>query len=125
MSIPDRTGFTLVEAVVALLIVTGVLAGAFAAAAADVAARHRGERVRQAAVLLEELHARAELLTTEELGRLAVARTGRFSPRMSRYSWEMKAHAVPGEPELFELEMAVSWNTGTLASATRLAPRPR
>lgn len=122
MSIRDRAGFTLVEAAVALLIVSGVLAAAFAVQAAELGARRRAESVALAAALLDDLHARAELLSAAEIEKLAGASDGRFPPPMERFSWRLQASRVAEDPGLVELSMAVSWGSGALRAVSRIAP---
>ncbi len=124
MSLNDRCGFTLLEAVVALAIVAGSLAAAFAVAAADLDARRRADRTREAAVLVDEVYAAADLLSAGELERLERGSSGRFEPPLDGYSWQIRSVPVAEQSGLFDVEISVTWMAGSLGAATRLARTP-
>ena len=119
------TGFTLVEAAAALVVVGLGAAAALGADAAAVRAESRLEHVTAAEALGQQRLATLRLLTRAELLRLpdSLAR-GAFAPPLDRYHWRATSALAPGEADLFALRVEVAWDEGLTALETRhWAPR--
>lgn len=110
-----RTGFTLLEAVVALAIVGTVAIGALEAYAAEARAATRERESAPAAALARERMARLELLDAHALRTLPESLSrGRLATPLP-YEWTAGARAVDGEPDLYELSVDVRWPDGAVA----------
>ena len=120
-----RPGFSLLEAVVALVIVGTASAAAYAAFAADAGAAS-GERASAPAVAIAtEQMAQLQLLDAHTL--LAIPdslRRGQVAVGATGYEWHADARAVPTEYGLYELAIDVRWKTGTYALRTRTYRAP-
>ncbi len=124
MSVSNRNGFTLLEAVVALAIlaVTGV--AALSALGAELRAAGRSNHALEAAALAQDRLARLRLLSGEELEPLADSlRHGDFAAPFEAYAWRASASGVSDEPGLFDVSVVVSWADGLYELKTR-AYRP-
>jgi prepilin-type N-terminal cleavage/methylation domain-containing protein len=111
-----RSGFTLLEAVVALAIVGTVAIGALEAYAAEARAATLARGSAPAAALASERMARLELLDVHALRTLPESLSrGRLSAGSIPYEWTAGARAVNGEPDLYELSVDVRWPDGAVA----------
>lgn len=120
----SRSGFTLLEVMVALGMVSAVIVGTFSVAAADLRASRKSADAQEAAALAEYLLSSATLLPRDELIALERGREGRFDLPMERYGWHLKTEPVPAEPGLWNLEATVRGPQGSLAVETRVALPP-
>jgi prepilin-type N-terminal cleavage/methylation domain-containing protein len=115
-----RAGFTLLEALVALVILgTAVSAalGAFGGGLRAAAAVHsHANGVRLAESRLSEL----ELLRSDSLAYYAEAggREGRFAAPMDRFGWRAQITRVSGTEGLLRAAVVVTWNGGDYRLAT-------
>src|SRR5690606_31459125 len=107
-----QRGFSLLEVVVALVVVGLTLAGALGAAAADIRASRK---------VADAVLARIELMSATELAELGANEAGRFGAPMERYHWRADVRPVSGELDLMEVHVSISWAGGSLEVSTRLA----
>lgn len=116
-----QRGFSLLEVVVALVVVGLTLAGALGAAAADIRASRKVADALEAAALADAVLARIELMSATELAELGANEAGRFGAPMERYHWRADVRPVSGELDLMEVHVSISWAGGSLEVSTRLA----
>jgi type II secretory pathway pseudopilin PulG len=104
----SSAGFTLLEAVVAVTIVSLVGAAALGAVGAELRATARGQWSLEAAALAEERLAALELAEVHELESLPdpLAR-GRFPAPFDHYVWEASSERLRDEADLYELTVTV------------------
>lgn len=129
MSRPGREGFTLLEAVVALVIVGLTATAVLTAVGAELRGAARAQRGLEAAALAEYRLGTLQLREPAALYPLAdsLAR-GRFAPPFEEYRWSATVRPVRGELALFDLAIRVEWEGGTYPLHTRLyrpLPMPR
>ncbi len=117
-------GFSLVEAMVTLVIVGLVLVGAISAAAADLRASRKSIAVAEASALAEDLLFRTPFLRWDSLTGFGTQREGRFPAPMDRYSWRIDTEPSVQEPGLVEATATVAWNGGEVTASTRFGPSP-
>jgi prepilin-type N-terminal cleavage/methylation domain-containing protein len=116
-----QEGYTLLEVVAALVVIGIALAGALGAAAADLRASRRAADAVEAAALAEDLLARMELLSADELAALGVGMVNRFEAPMDRFQWRADVAAVNGEPGLIEVRVSVRGPEVSVEVSTRVA----
>jgi prepilin-type N-terminal cleavage/methylation domain-containing protein len=113
-----RTGFTLLEALVALVILATAVSSALGAfggglrAAASVHANASG--VRLAESRLSEL----ALLPSDSLPYYAEGREGRFAAPLDGFGWRARVTRVSGAEGLLRAVVVVTWNGGDYRLAT-------
>lgn len=113
-----RAGFTLMEALVALVILATAVSGALGAfgaglrVAASVHAHANG--VRLAETRLSEL----ALLAADSLPYYAQGREGRFAAPFDGFGWRARLSRVSGTEGLLRGEVLVSWKGGDYRLAT-------
>jgi hypothetical protein len=122
-----RTGFTLLEAAVAISIVTVVVVGAMAAFGADLRAADRAEHLLPATSLATERLTVLELTDPLTLRALPDSLSrGAFAPPFAQYAWTATAREVRGDPGLMQLEVRVTFPAGEYTLAVRRhRPLPR
>lgn len=123
-SAPLRRGFTLLEAVAALVIIGLSGAAALAAFGAELRASARVRHAQESEALATHQLTTLRLLPASLLERLpdSVA-SGRFAPPFAEYQW--RASTARRSEELVELQVEVAWDGGVYALTTlRHAPRP-
>jgi prepilin-type N-terminal cleavage/methylation domain-containing protein len=109
----SRAGFTLLEAVIALAIIGAALVGVLGAFGGDVRAAERSRSALTVSTLARSRLARLEIATATELVTLPDSLAhGTFDAPFAGYLWKASSHAVPGEPDLYDLRVTVSWNDG-------------
>jgi type II secretory pathway pseudopilin PulG len=115
-----RSGFTLLEAAVAMTIVTFVTVGAMGAFGADMRAADRARQLLPASALASERIAVLELADPLTLRALpdSLAR-GTFAAPLDAYTWVAAAREVRGEAGLMELTVRVTWRDGEFGLAQR------
>ena len=120
-----RSGFSLLEAVVALAIVGVTAVGALAAVGAELRAADDARTALEAEALAVHRMKTIEMLTAEQLQRVpdSLAR-GKFEPPFERYRWTVATEPVMGEEGLTEVTVEVEWKTGSFPLRTRLFRRP-
>ncbi len=127
MSGRPRPGFTLLEAVIALAIVTVAAVAALSALAAELRTADRVQHALPAAALADDRLAAIALLPPDALARLpdSIAR-GRFEPPFADYRWTASSRDAPGEDGLYDVRVTVEWDDGAFTLASRLfRPPPR
>lgn len=101
-------GFTLLEAVVALAIVSLAVTASLAAVGAELQAASKGRMALEATALAEERLAALTLSETAELEALLDSLAeGRFSTPFEAYRWNASARRVPNEIGVYELTVIV------------------
>jgi type II secretion system protein I len=117
---PNRRGFTLLEAAVAMTIIAFVAMSALGAFAADMRAADRARQLLPAAALAQERMVILELIDGHTLRMLPDSSShGTFSAPYADHAWTATAKQVTGEPTLVELEVRVTWPDGQFAIAQR------
>lgn len=123
MSGDVRRGFTLLEALVALVLVATVVAAALGSF---------GTSLRGAALVNAHAHAVAladvrmselTLVPAESLAYYAQAREGIFAPPFERYRWRARLARAPRSPALLRATVVVSWRDGQYPLATEIFRR--
>ncbi|HEY6158229.1 MAG TPA: type II secretion system protein [Gemmatimonadales bacterium] len=126
MSRPDRRGFTLLEAVVALTILGLAGVAALEALGAEVRGAERARTASTAAALAQDRVAAVALVPPRDLDALpdSFAR-GTFGPPFSDYHWTARVQPVLGEADLYEVRVEVSSDAAPYTLVTRVyRPRP-
>jgi prepilin-type N-terminal cleavage/methylation domain-containing protein len=109
----SRHGFTLLEAVIALAIIGAAVVGVLGAFGGDVRAAERSRTALTVSALARSRLARVEIATAAELATLPDSLAhGAFDAPFEGYQWKATSRAVPGEPDLYDLRVTVSWNDG-------------
>ena len=108
MSAVRRDGFTVLEAVVALVIVGMVAVAALSTFAAQARAADQVRRSQEIVALARHRLAHVELLAAEELDVLpdSIAR-GRFDPPFDRYEWKTTTRRASIDEELLDVHVQV------------------
>ena len=121
----DKRGFTLLEAAVAMTIVSIAGVAALGAFGAELRAANRARQTIPAASLATEKLAILDLVDAGPLRRLpdSLAR-GTFAKPLDGYSWSTTVKEVRDEPALLELTVRVVWAEGAYALTERRY-RPR
>lgn len=126
MSRLDSRGFTLLESVFALMIVSLAAVAVLSTVGTELRTAERAQRGLEAAALAEHGLARIRLLAPHQLRPLAdsLAR-GRFQPPFESYRWESTVRPVRGEDDLMDVSVRVEWGSGSYSLHGRLfRPRP-
>ena len=123
-----RTGFTLLEAAIALVIVGMAAVAVLSSFGTTLRTSARARRTLEAEALATQRLAYASLLSHAELAHLpdSVAR-GRFDAPFEEYRWETTARERRDDDALFDVRVEVAWTDGRYALPTRLyrpAPMP-
>lgn len=117
----SRAGFSLLEAVVALTIVSLAAVGALGAGAAEMRTLDRVRHGLGAHLLAEDRVAALRLLSRAELSPLVDSlRRGRFAPPFDAYRWEASSRNLPEHRALFELRVLVRSDVAEYALDTRV-----
>ena len=119
-------GFSLLEAIVALAIVGLAAVAALGAFGAEIRASSRAGRALEAEALAQSRLAVLRLLQRSDLEPLADSmRNGWFPAPFEEYRWEASTQDVRSRDDLFQVTVAVRWDGGAYALASRLyRPRP-
>lgn len=116
----SRRGFTLLEAVAAMMIIGVVSVGALSAFAADLRAADRAQRMLPAAALAQDRLTAVETRGPALIEALpdSLAR-GRFGEPFNDYFWTASVHRLRMLPGLIEVNVNVSWDAGSFALTER------
>ncbi len=115
-----RSGFTLLEAAVAMAIIGIVSVGALSAFGANLRAADRARQMLPAASLAEEKMAQLELVDGRVLRMLPDSMAhGSFAAPFASYAWKAQAAEVRGETSLVEITIRITWPEGSYAIARR------
>jgi prepilin-type N-terminal cleavage/methylation domain-containing protein len=121
MSMRARSGFSLLEAVVALAIVGVTAVAALASIGAELRAAEDARTALEAEALAVHRMSTLEMLTSAQLQRIpdSLAR-GIFEPPFERYRWIASSEPVMGEEGLTEVRLDVVWDQGSFPLRTLL-----
>ncbi|HEV8356845.1 MAG TPA: type II secretion system protein [Gemmatimonadales bacterium] len=129
MSGPDtsRRGFSLLEAVIALTIVSLAIVAGLGAFAAELRVAGKARTAVELETLARESLAGLWLVPAQLLRPLPDSlRHGRFEPPFERYAWTRTVRPVLGTPDLLHAVVEVTGADGRFALETRLyRPAPR
>ena len=117
----SEAGFTLLEALVAVLIVGLAAVAALETVAAELRTAARAKHALTATALAEYRLETLRVLPAAELRSLtdSLAR-GAFDPPFERYRWSATVREMAGEPGLYDAGVIVLWDRGAFRIATRL-----
>lgn len=122
---PRRAGFTLFEAVVALMIMGLVAVSTLSSVAAQLRAQERAQRSAEVEALAQDRLAVLQLLTAAELQSLpADMAQGQFPPPLQQYTWQAISRPVMGEEYLNDVAVAVNWSGGSYVVYSRIYKMP-
>lgn len=117
----DNQGFTLLEALVAVMIVGLAAVAALETVGAELRTAARAKDALTATALAEHRIETLRILSQNNLASVtdSLAR-GTFPPPFERYRWTAAVREVNGEPGLYDARVEVSWSGGTFPLSTRL-----
>jgi len=116
-----RDAFTLMEVIVAIVIVGMTAIATLSAFATELRTAETSRVALEAASLAETRLAMLEVVPAEELIALPdSSKAGKFDPPFENYEWTGTVTPVVNEPDLFEATVRVTWATGSYAIATRM-----
>ena len=114
-----QRGFTLLEAAVAMMIIGVVSAAALSAFAADLRAADQAQRMLPAAALAQDrLVALETTPSASDVLPESLAR-GRFDAPFDAYAWTASVRRLRALPGLMELNVDVSWASGSFKLSER------
>ena len=115
-----RGGFTLLEAVFALLVLGMMSLAILGMMSTGLRTAEGSNRSLEAAALAEDRLTRARLFVGEITGLPDSLRAGRFPAPLSGYRWTAATRPVRGERDLHEVSVEVTWDGGAFSLATRV-----
>lgn len=117
----DRRAFTLMEVVVAVIIVGMTAIATLSTFAADFRTAVISRSALEAASLARDRVTALELIPAEDLVALPdSSRKGQFKPPFDKFDWTATASSVLNETDLFDATVRVTWEGGDYSVATRL-----
>lgn len=119
MSRRVRRGFTLLEALVALVIVGTVVTAAMAALGGSLRVASQVEGHATAVALADARLSELSLLPTDSLAYYAQPREGRYAAPLARYAWRARLEQKQASTRaLLHATVTVSWASGEYTLAT-------
>ena len=116
-----RAAFTLLEVVVALMIVGMTAIATLSAFATEMRTAEKSRAALEAASLAQGKIAMLELLPPEVLVALPdSSSSGYFEPPFESYDWTASVAEVANESHLFEASVTVGWPNGRYTISTRM-----
>jgi len=116
-----REAFTLMEVVVAVIIVGMTSVATLSAFAAELRTAETSRSALEAASLAESRIALLELVPAEDLLTLPdSSKSGKFEPPFEQYEWTATVTRVVNEADLFNATVRVTGANGTYAIDTRM-----
>jgi type II secretion system protein I len=113
--------FTLMEVVVAVIIVGMTAIATLSAFATELRTADKSRSALEAAALAEERLAILRVMPPEDLVALAdTSKSGVFNAPFENYSWRANVVRIPSEPDLLDATVHVSWTMGSYDIATRM-----
>jgi prepilin-type N-terminal cleavage/methylation domain-containing protein len=117
----ERAAFTLMEVVVAVIIVGMTSVATLSAFATELRTAETSRTALEAASLAESRIAMVELVPAEDLLSLPdTSKGGKFEPPFDGYEWTTTVTRVVNEADLFDATVHVTGPNGTYALATRM-----
>lgn len=120
MSVPVRRGFTLLEALVALVIVGTAVAAALSAFGATLRVGSRVGGHAHAVALADARLSELSTLSADSIRHYAQPRQESFPAPFDAYRWTARLQSRTGSPALLRAQVVVSWPQGEYALATEL-----
>jgi prepilin-type N-terminal cleavage/methylation domain-containing protein len=118
---PARAAFTLMEVIVALIIVGMTAIATLSTFATELRTAGAAQYALEASALADNQLALLQLVPAEDLTNLPdSSKGGVFAEPYKQYSWTTKVTPVTGETDLFEGVVTVSWPSGRYELATRM-----
>jgi len=116
-----RDAFTLMEVVVAVIIVGMTSVATLSAFATELRTAETSRLALEAASLAESRLAILEVTPAEDLRILPdSSKKGHFEPPFEQYEWTATVARVVNESDLFEAMVRVTWPNGNYSIATRM-----
>jgi prepilin-type N-terminal cleavage/methylation domain-containing protein len=116
-----RDAFTLMEVVVAVIIVAMTSVATLSAFATELRTAESSRLALEAASLAESRLAILEVTPAEDLRVLPdSSKKGQFEPPFEHYEWTATVTRVVNETDLFDAMVRVTWPNGTYTIATRM-----
>ena len=117
----DRRGFTLLEAMIAVVIVGLAGVAALETVGAELRTASRTRHALHATALAEHRMETLRVLPPSGLRTLPDSlERGTFAPPLERYGWTATVREVPGEAGLYDAQVVVRWDGGSFPLRTRL-----
>lgn len=114
-------GFTLLEAVVSLAILSVASIAALAAVSRDLEGAFRTRAALESAALAEDRLEAVRLLSTSDFAAPPDSVTrGHFAPPFEAYTWRTDIEPVLGIPGLYDVRIDVIWRRGQRPVETRI-----
>ena len=114
----DRGGFTLVEAIVALLILALALVPLLASARQALVGQAKVGPAREAVALAEARMEELSLLPADSLAAYLSPREGRFPAPYQGWTWHALMRGEPQSPALIRAAVIVDWPGGSYSLET-------
>ncbi len=122
----DRRGFTLLEAVVALLIIGIAAITALEAVGGELRSHERVQRALEAESLADYQLAATQMLFYEDFVAFPDSLAhGRFAAPFDAYAWTTTVIPVVNEENLFQVDLEVTWQGGSYDLNTMVYRRPQ
>lgn len=112
-------GFTLLEVMIALVIVGGVGLGMVAAVASDARASFKAAAELEALAIAEEVLAQIETMSADQRTAVFGAEPRPLLPPWDRFTWHAQRTDVPGQPGLVDVAVVVTGPKSDLVLKTR------
>ncbi|HEX6369727.1 MAG TPA: type II secretion system protein [Longimicrobium sp.] len=117
----DRRGFSLLEAVIAVAVVSLAGVAALTALAGELRSSRRAREALTVSALVEHRMETLRLLPADALRLLPDSlESGHFAPPFDTYEWTAAAKPVPGVDGVFDVSVVVEGPEGELRLDTRL-----
>lgn len=118
-----RHGFTLLESLVALVLVGTVVAGTLSVIGATLRGASLVTTHARAVALADARMSALTLVPSDSIGYYARPREGTFAPPFETYSWRARLVPDRSSPALLRATVAVRWGDGEYTLATELFRR--
>jgi prepilin-type N-terminal cleavage/methylation domain-containing protein len=116
-----RAAFTLMEVVVAVIIVGMTSVATLSAFATELRTAETSRSALEAASLADSRIAMLELVPAEDLLKLPdSSKSGQFEPPFEHYEWTGTVTPVLNEADLFDATVRVTWTNGSYTIGTRM-----
>jgi len=117
----SRNGFTLMEVIVAVIIVGMTSVATLSAFATELRTAEKSRYALEAASLAQNRIAMLELVPPEDVIALPdSSQAGHFDPPFEHYAWTGALTPVINESDLFDATVQVTWDNGSYTLATRM-----